>query len=585
MKHSFKMLTLSITGCCFIAASATQVSYASSLQEAVVTSAATVIPISASLNQQQGIKVTGKAIKEQTAEYQADIMIPIIEGMKDTQYQDQLNDIISRQAMEDLANIKKLASDAAVNAQEAGYEMRPHTLNIQYEVKADGGAANANLLSIKMTTYTYTGGANGMPRIDTYNVLNEAQAKQIELKDLLGDSYKEIVNGHIQQEIAKHPENFFKGEEGFQGISDTQAFYIEKGSAVILFQKYQIAPGSSGSPEFPISLNNNTSQEQRNVKITTKTVKEDSGNVTSNLNIPVFDGLKDISYQAQLNDIIERHAMDDLDILKKQAKADEAKATESGIKMRPYSLTILFEVKADGGDANSSMVSVKIITDTYTGGAHGIQRVDTYTFRDEPQASPVELKDLFGDNYKEHINEQIRQQIAQHPENFFKDSFNGISDTQSFYIEKGDAVIVFEPYEIAPYSTGIPEFRLALVKNSNVSAPARLTVGGTELSSVEASVYMSDNGTTLVPLRIIAERLGYTVKWNEEKQLVEINKGAQWTSLQAGKDSYIFNKMAPFPLGQAPVIKEDGLMYVPVDFFSMVLKAEVQSDSGSVSIK
>ncbi|NOU92191.1 DUF4163 domain-containing protein [Paenibacillus sp. LMG 31456] len=583
MKKSFKMLTVCISGYCLIAASVPQLSYAASLPIAEATSTVVAFPISASLNQQQGVNITGKTIKEQTAEVQVDILIPVIEGMKDTQYQNQLNDIISSHAMKDLENIKKQASDAAVKAKESGYEMRPHTLNIQYEVKADGGTANANIISIKMTTYTYTGGANGMPRVDTYNVLDEAQAKRVELKEWFGDSYKDNINAQIQQEIAKHPENFFQGEEGFKGISDTQSFYIEKGAAVFVFQKYQIAPGSSGTPEFHISLSNKTSTGQQNVKITTKTIKDESAYFTSNLNIPVFEGLKDTKYQAQLNDIIERHAMEDQDNLKKQAQADAVSAKESGYSMRPYSLNILFEAKADGGADNGNMVSVKIITDTYTGGAHGIQRVDTYTVRDEPETSRVELKDLFGANYKEGINKQIGQEIAQHPNDYFKDSFKGISDTQSFYIEKGDAVILFSPYEIAPYSAGIPEFRIALPKES--TAPSRLAVGGEELSSVEASIYISDNGTSLVPLRIIAERLGYNVKWNEDKQLVEINKGAQWTSLQAGKDSYIINRMAPLPLGQAPVIKEDGMMYVPLDFFSKILKAEVQAESGSISIK
>ena len=52
-------------------------------------------------------------------------------------------------------------------------------------------------------------------------------------------------------------EVFFGAEEGgFTGISEDTAFYInENNRPVIVFEKYEIAPGSSGEIEFEIGGN------------------------------------------------------------------------------------------------------------------------------------------------------------------------------------------------------------------------------------------------------------------------------------------------------------------------------------------
>ena len=46
------------------------------------------------------------------------------------------------------------------------------------------------------------------------------------------------------------------------------------------------------------------------------------------------------------------------------------------------------------------------------------------------------------------------------PENYFIDVFKGIGDNVQYYLTKDDIVIFFQLYEIAPYSAGIPEFKI-----------------------------------------------------------------------------------------------------------------------------
>ena len=74
---------------------------------------------------------------------------------------------------------------------------------------------------------------------------------------MLGDNYVELANESIKKQISerqKAGEAFFEAEQGgFTGISEDVNFYINKNNhPVIVFEKYEIAPGSSGEIEFEI---------------------------------------------------------------------------------------------------------------------------------------------------------------------------------------------------------------------------------------------------------------------------------------------------------------------------------------------
>ena len=76
---------------------------------------------------------------------------------------------------------------------------------------------------------------------------------------MLGADYVEVANESIRKQIAerqKAGEVFFTAEEGgFAGISENAKFYINQNNRpVIVFEKYEIAPGSSGEIEFEITL-------------------------------------------------------------------------------------------------------------------------------------------------------------------------------------------------------------------------------------------------------------------------------------------------------------------------------------------
>lgn len=93
-----------------------------------------------------------------------------------------------------------------------------------------------------------------------YYNLDLNTGKPITLKDMLGGDYIELVNKSIREQIAQRQnagETFFTAEEGgFTGISENVKFYInENNRPVIVFEKYEIAPGASGEIEFEIGEN------------------------------------------------------------------------------------------------------------------------------------------------------------------------------------------------------------------------------------------------------------------------------------------------------------------------------------------
>lgn len=79
---------------------------------------------------------------------------------------------------------------------------------------------------------------------------------------------------------------------------------------------------------------------------------------------------------------------------------------------------------------------------------------------------------------------------------------------------------------------------------------------------------ITEDRVIMVPLKHIADALGYNVMWNGELQLVMLSDSFTVT---IGQDAYVdMSKDAPVSLGTAPVIR-DGRTFVPLHFFRNVI--------------
>lgn len=111
-------------------------------------------------------------------------------------------------------------------------------------------------LSFVITANENWSGAYG---IRLYYNLDLKNGNRISLKNLLGEDYVELANRSVKMQMKErmeqNPGMVYWGDDmgGFTSIDDSTNFYInENGNPVLVFDKYEIAPGAYGIQEFEI---------------------------------------------------------------------------------------------------------------------------------------------------------------------------------------------------------------------------------------------------------------------------------------------------------------------------------------------
>ena len=131
------------------------------------------------------------------------------------------------------------------------FEQKNIKVDVNYEIKSQSD----DVLSFAL--YMYQSWYNFSETVAYYN-LNAQTGEELTLQQLLGDNYIEIANKEIRSQIEERNAQseyplFFTDENAFQTINDQTKFYINSNNqVVIVFDKYEIAPGSTGRPEFVI---------------------------------------------------------------------------------------------------------------------------------------------------------------------------------------------------------------------------------------------------------------------------------------------------------------------------------------------
>ncbi len=90
-----------------------------------------------------------------------------------------------------------------------------------------------------------------------------------------------------------------------------------------------------------------------------------------------------------------------------------------------------------------------------------------------------------------------------------------------------------------------------------------------EIAEIIATDYFEVDGTKMVPLRLIAEKLGFTVESTGKGAIV--SKGNLSYTITRGEKMFGYNK-ALRPLNAAPALLKDNKTYVPVEFVEEYLK-------------
>lgn len=115
-------------------------------------------------------------------------------------------------------------------------------------------------------------------------------------------------------------------------------------------------------------------------------------------------------------------------------------------------------------------------------------------------------------------------------------------------------------------------------KQAKIQALDKIIINEEEIS-LEKKMYSKD-GMIMIPLRQIAESLGYEVTWDNARRTAELTKGPQWTSVTIGQDNYNFAKML-VKLGSAPSLNNSST-FVPFTFLEEVLQVNLEITQAGV---
>ncbi len=101
-----------------------------------------------------------------------------------------------------------------------------------------------------------------------------------------------------------------------------------------------------------------------------------------------------------------------------------------------------------------------------------------------------------------------------------------------------------------------------------------IVINGKELALNENDIIRTNSNTVMLPLRVIAESLGYNIVWYGESRTAELQNGARTMTMTIGSKDYGRSKMA-IKLDYAPEMV-NGKTLVPVEFFTDVMNLKVE---------
>jgi hypothetical protein len=188
-------------------------------------------------------------------------------------------------------------------------------------------------------------------------------------------------------------------------------------------------------------------------------VRETSmGNVELDIQYPQIKRLENPKVQDKINDAIKNY----IDVFKEEIKDFDNEVLE----LRNYGFRWNYQacVNYDLEYNKNGILSIVFTDYTYTGGAHGLSRKESFTFNLE-NGEEYSLDGIFkeGVDYIAKLDNGIKEKIDALPWNEaynFESIRNIDNQLDYFYLSKeGSLVVYFQHYEIGPYAMGMPEFK------------------------------------------------------------------------------------------------------------------------------
>ena len=211
--------------------------------------------------------LTFRSYERDEGDWKISVEIPSVEMIaKDTNGLDsalnqEIYDLCSQyadEAVERAREYKKAFMETGGTEEE--WEAHDINIHVGYEIKAQ---TEAYLSFAVQGTENWS---SAYSETKYYNI-DLKDNKMVTLADVLGHDYARIADESILRQMENMEEKegiafWSKSEGGFTGVTDKTVFYInEKDDLVIVFYKYEIAPGAYGKLEFEIDKTGNMAEK------------------------------------------------------------------------------------------------------------------------------------------------------------------------------------------------------------------------------------------------------------------------------------------------------------------------------------
>lgn len=187
-----------------------------------------------------------------------DVRLPALENTGNSDLEQRVNTEIQVKIDAVLAEAEQRARetrDAYLATGGTERDFIPTIIDVDYEVKCQNGRYLSFVVSKTETL------AAAYSEHYVYN-LDLETGHEVSLRDLLGSDWRTLCDEAVRAGIetrSQEPGNmFFDGSDGIDGfttVADDQPFYLNAaGNPVLLFEKYELAPGYMGPQEFEVLL-------------------------------------------------------------------------------------------------------------------------------------------------------------------------------------------------------------------------------------------------------------------------------------------------------------------------------------------
>lgn len=210
--------------------------------------------------------LTFRSYERDEGDWKISVEIPSVEMIaKDTNGLDsalnqEIYDLCSQyadEAVERAREYKKAFMETGGTEEE--WEAHDINIHVGYEIKAQ---TEAYLSFAVQGTENWS---SAYSETKYYNI-DLKDNKMVTLADVLGHDYARIADESILRQMENMEEKegiafWSKSEGGFTGVTDKTVFYMnEKENPIIVFDKYEIAPGAYGKLEFEIDKTGNMAE-------------------------------------------------------------------------------------------------------------------------------------------------------------------------------------------------------------------------------------------------------------------------------------------------------------------------------------